>query len=87
MGDMLELGKYSNAEHKKIVRNVFKQKLDCIVFVGKSFKKALEKTKESYHWFSDSDSAKRWFNKQQFKNYTFLLKGSRGIKIEKILGL
>ena len=87
LGDMLELGKYSNAEHKKIVRNVFKQKLDCIVFVGKSFKKALEKTKESYHWFSDSDSAKRWFNKQQFKNYTFLLKGSRGIKIEKILGL
>ena len=87
LGDMLELGKYSDVEHKKIVKHVFKQKLDCVVFVGKNFKKALEKTKGSYQWFSDSDSARMWFSKQQFKNYTFLLKGSRGIKIEKILGL
>jgi UDP-N-acetylmuramoyl-tripeptide--D-alanyl-D-alanine ligase len=41
LGDMLELGKYSETEHKKIVEYVFRQKYDCVVFIGESFKKAL----------------------------------------------
>jgi UDP-N-acetylmuramoyl-tripeptide--D-alanyl-D-alanine ligase len=87
LGDMLELGKYSDSEHEKIVKYVLKQKFDCIIFVGKNFKKALADTKETCRWFPDSNSAKLWFSKQKFDNFTFLLKGSRGIKIEKILEL
>ena len=68
-------------------RSPFEKKLDSIIFVVKNFKKVLGKTDERYEWFPDSDSARLWFNKQKFKNYTFLLKGSRGVRVEKIIGL
>ena len=87
LGDMLELGKYSDIEHKKIIDYVTKQKIDCVVFIGKNFKKNLSNTKLKYHWFKNSDLAKIWFDKQKFSGFTFLLKGSRGIKVEKIIGL
>ncbi len=88
IGDMLELGKYSRIEHKKIVKYVLKQKLDCIVFIGSEFKKVLEAeiSKIKYEWFPDSTKAHDWFAKQDFKGSTFLLKGSRGIKVEKVIG-
>ncbi len=85
LGDMLELGSYSDDEHKKIVEYVLNQKLDQIVFVGEQFKKALGNTEAKHEWFLNSDLAKVWFAEQKFDGFTFLLKGSRGIKIEKIL--
>ena len=85
LGDMLELGKYSASEHKKIASYVLKQKIDQVIFVGKNFKIAVGKTRKPHDWFPDSVSAKTWFDKQKFKSYTFLLKGSRGMKIEKII--
>ncbi len=87
LGDMLELGKYSETEHKKIVDFVSKQKLDLTVFIGKNFKKVLKNVNFKYKWFPDSESAKKWFAKQKFTGFTFLLKGSRGIAVEKILDL
>jgi UDP-N-acetylmuramoyl-tripeptide--D-alanyl-D-alanine ligase len=87
LGDMLELGKYSDTEHKKITKYVLRQNFDSTIFVGKNFKKALKDTPRQYKWFIDSASAKAWFDKQKFSNYTFLLKGSRGIKMEKLIGL
>ena len=85
LGDMLELGEYADAEHIKMVGFVLKQKFDCIIFVGEKFKKALGNKNEKYYWFPDSESAKFWFLTQKFDGFTFLLKGSRGMKIEKIL--
>lgn len=85
LGDMLELGSYADEEHRKIVESVTKQKLDMIIFIGKHFKQALNKKSFKNFWFEDSDSAKDWFKKQKFSGYTFLLKGSRGIKVEKVL--
>lgn len=87
LGDMLELGKYSELEHEKIVNYIHKQKMDNVVFIGKNFKKALKDSSIKYHWFSDSDKAKVWFDKQKFDGFTFLLKGSRGIKVERVLEL
>jgi UDP-N-acetylmuramoyl-tripeptide--D-alanyl-D-alanine ligase len=86
VGDMLELGSYSEEEHEKILKFLLKQKLDCLVFIGQNFKKALSKTEaKDIRWFIDSEEARNWFSLQKFNEYTFLLKGSRGIKVEKIL--
>jgi UDP-N-acetylmuramoyl-tripeptide--D-alanyl-D-alanine ligase len=85
LGDMLELGEYSQVEHSKIVEFVENQKLDCIVYVGENFKKALGDKINKFRWFPDSEKTREWFRTQDFKDYTFLLKGSRGMKIEKIL--
>ncbi len=83
LGDMLELGKYTNKEHSKIVDLIKKSRIDHPVFVGKYFKKALGKNQ--FPWFPNSDEARRWFDGQKFEKVTFLLKGSRGLKIEKII--
>ena len=87
LGDMLELGTYSDAEHEKIVKYLEKQNLDKVIFIGPHFKKALGTSSLKHQWFKDSDEAQNWFNQQDLTGYTFLLKGSRGMKVEKMLGM
>jgi len=86
LGDMLELGQYSEEEHKKIVEYISKQKIDCAVFIGGNFLKALSGINLKHYWFLDSGEARNWFKNQKFDEFTILLKGSRGIAVEEILG-
>lgn len=91
LGDMLELGIYAEAEHAKTAEYVLAQKksgkLDCIIFIGPLFQKALNNQTAEYHWFPNSETAQGWFSTQTFFGFTFLLKGSRSTKVEKIIGL
>ena len=81
LGDMLELGKYSAEEHEQIVKAAEDMKLDEIILVGKEFAPYAN----GYKHFDDSSGAAKWFKKQKFSNTTILVKGSRGIALEKIL--
>ncbi|MCX6703511.1 MAG: UDP-N-acetylmuramoyl-tripeptide--D-alanyl-D-alanine ligase [Candidatus Zambryskibacteria bacterium] len=85
LGDMLELGEYADDEHKKIVEYVLSAPLTTRIFIGIFFKKALADISGDFKWFETSDEAKIWFDQQNFSGFTFLLKGSRGLKMEKIL--
>lgn len=87
LGDMLELGNYAPEEHKKVVEYVMKEQLDTRIFIGNFFKKALENVTGEYIWFETALEAKPWFDQQNFEGFTFLLKGSRGVKVEKILDM
>lgn len=82
MGDMLELGEYSAEEHKQILELAMQSGIETIVAVGAEFKKI---KKADVLYFDDADAAKTWFDSQKFKNSYFLIKGSRGIKLEKII--
>lgn len=83
LGDMLEMGKYSLMEHKKIVSFVLKQRFDTIILIGNNFKKVLKNN--NVKWFQNSESAKEWFKRQNFNGFTFLLKGSRGVRVERVV--
>ncbi len=85
VGDMLELGSYAGEEHRKIVDFVSQQSWEQVVFIGPNFQKVLEGAQFSYQWFPDSLVAQEWFRKQDFTGFTWLLKGSRGIKVEKVV--
>lgn len=87
LGDMLELGSYSDKEHKKIVEYVSRQKLDRVIFIGENFKKALLKSNFDHQWFPNSSEAREWFQYQKCDGFIFLLKGSRGMEVEKVLNL
>jgi UDP-N-acetylmuramoyl-tripeptide--D-alanyl-D-alanine ligase len=87
LGDMLELGEYSNEEHMKITNHVFTVPLETRIFIGPLFGKALKDTSGEYTWFETIGEAKKWFDQQDFTGITFLLKGSRGIQVEKILDM
>jgi UDP-N-acetylmuramoyl-tripeptide--D-alanyl-D-alanine ligase len=82
LGDMLELGEESPAEHQSIVKLVAESGFYHAVFVGPDFSKAVS---GKFPCFGTSDEALQWLVKQQYKDFTILVKGSRGIKMEKVL--
>lgn len=82
LGDMLELGEYSMEEHKNVIEKAKKIQLEKLILVGEEFKKVAE---ESILHFDNIQDAQLWFKEQNFQDCTILIKGSRGIKMEKIL--
>jgi UDP-N-acetylmuramoyl-tripeptide--D-alanyl-D-alanine ligase len=80
LGDMLELGSESNSEHKKIVDFCILNNLEFIT-VGKIFKEINENGFES---ISELES---FLLKNSPDKKSILLKGSRGISLEKIIHL
>jgi UDP-N-acetylmuramoyl-tripeptide--D-alanyl-D-alanine ligase len=82
LGDMLELGAESPDEHRAIVNLVNESGFDHAIFVGPDFKGIAA---ERFPCFSSSDEAREWLFKEQIKDFTILVKGSRGIKMEKVL--
>lgn len=83
LGDMLELGPTSEEEHLLMVLRLKKMQLDDIILVGPEFGKV--KHKLDCHHFHTNTEAAAWFAQQQFSNTMFLLKGSRGIALEKVI--
>lgn len=81
VGDMLELGEESLAEHQAIVDLLVDAKFTATALVGKEF----AKTNHPFLHFDNADDARNWLEKQQFKETHILIKGSRGIQLEKVL--
>lgn len=82
LGDMLELGEESPAEHAAIIHLVEESGFDKCIFVGPDFMEAADK---KFICFPTSDDALIWLLEQKINGYTILVKGSRGIKMEKVL--
>lgn len=81
LGDMLELGDVSMAEHETILNSLngeFK-----IHLVGKEFLQ-LSKDYPSYYFHQDVISLKESLKQHELENHSFLIKGSRGIQLEKV---
>lgn len=81
LGAMMELGQESLAEHQNIVNEINKYKWDKVVLVGGDFKKL----DGAFTFLNSSDEAAKWVKEQNLENAYILVKGSRGIKMEKIL--
>ena len=78
LGDMFELGDYSYICHKEIVTLVKELKIKTY-FVGQEFKKVL---KESFNSRNEFEIA---LSKKNLSEKTILIKGSRGVKLEKLV--
>tara|TARA_B100001093_G_C26860613_1_gene1030039 strand:- start:13555 stop:14811 length:1257 start_codon:yes stop_codon:yes gene_type:complete len=78
LGDMFELGDYSYISHKEIVTLVKELKIKTY-FVGQEFKKVL---KESFNSRNEFEIA---LSKKNISEKTILIKGSRGVKLEKLV--
>lgn len=83
LGHMLELGKYSLKEHQNIAQLAESLHLDFLILVGDEFEK-IQKS-DSTLWFKNSEEATIWWNQQDLKNFLVLVKGSRGIQLEKVV--
>lgn len=81
LGDMLELGSTSDAEHQVIVNKAKKLNIPCI-FVGKHFYNV--KNKFNFLFFETNNELLEWLNNNDILNKynKILIKGSRGIRLE-----
>lgn len=82
LGDMLELGDFSKTEHIKIIEKAKSLGLNELILVGKEFSNI---QKDEVKYFDNVDELKNWFEKQEYEQTYFLIKGSRGIKLEQLI--
>jgi len=82
LGDMLELGDKSGDEHRKILEVLKKNKLENVLLAGSEFSKAAVHT--GFKTFPDVRKLEEFLRSEQIKGYTILIKGSRGMTMEKV---
>ena len=85
LGDMLELGEWSHSEHCRILELAVQVKDAEIVLVGNHFLKAAHALGIGATCCTDSTEAAEWVAQSKISDTTVLLKGSRGIALEKII--
>ena len=83
LGDMLELGEFSPEEHRKVLQKVCAYTLSDAIFIGPRFYEF--KDEFPARFFRNVQEAKPHLNWADYQNKTILLKGSRGIALEKLL--
>jgi UDP-N-acetylmuramoyl-tripeptide--D-alanyl-D-alanine ligase len=84
LGDMLELGEQSSERHQEIINKAKQLDLTKLILCGKEFGKVNQNDK-TILYFQNSESISDWLKKELLNNTTILLKGSRGIALEKVL--
>ena len=86
LGDMRELGDESLAEHRKVLAQVLSMGLDFVCLVGEEFRQALAGIqRDDVFWFATSEELAEWLKANPVSGETILVKGSRGIQMEKVL--
>ncbi|MDC1106776.1 UDP-N-acetylmuramoyl-tripeptide--D-alanyl-D-alanine ligase [Prolixibacteraceae bacterium] len=83
LGDMLELGDVAEPEHQELIERLKNEKLDQYMLVGEVFSKIAS----SENTFRDTEELIRHLQENEIKDALVLIKGSRGIGLEKVLYL
>jgi len=85
LGDMLELGNECDKEHQNILELIEKLGFTEVYLVGPVFTRL--NTKREWLCFQDSELARIWLDHHRINDAAILLKGSREIKLEKLVDL
>lgn len=87
LGDMRELGDDSVQEHRNILAKLKAADINEIFLVGEEFGKAIDidGSADNISWFISSDRLAEYLKNNKLENRTILIKGSRGIMMEKTL--
>jgi UDP-N-acetylmuramoyl-tripeptide--D-alanyl-D-alanine ligase len=85
LGDMLELGDKSDEEHNKVLNLLQSVNTEKILLVGSVFQRI--SSKSGFKTFKNVDKLIDFLRNEPVKGNTILVKGSRGIRLEKIYDL
>jgi UDP-N-acetylmuramoyl-tripeptide--D-alanyl-D-alanine ligase len=81
LGGMAELGEESLQEHQMIIDLIKQYQWKEVILVGGDFLKLTHPFKQ----FRDSPEAKKWLQSQNHEHVYYLIKGSRSMRMEKVL--
>jgi UDP-N-acetylmuramoyl-tripeptide--D-alanyl-D-alanine ligase len=81
LGDMKELGPDTDLEHQKVADYVSHHNFDRVIFVGDNFSRITT----DYPRFKDLDSLKYYLKENPIADSYILLKGSRGVQLERCI--
>lgn len=83
IGDMFELGQFAPEEHQAIVDFVENTSINGVLLLGKHFEQC--KTGSKCIIFSSHEELNTFLKKLAIKHATILVKGSRGMEMEKVM--
>ena len=86
LGDMLELGSYSKEAHREIIDRLKEIKTKAVYLVGPNYQSAMLPSDKMYA-YADIALLKTELASNTWEDSLVLLKGSRGIGLEKLLGV
>ncbi|HTN37429.1 MAG TPA: UDP-N-acetylmuramoyl-tripeptide--D-alanyl-D-alanine ligase [Arachidicoccus sp.] len=81
LGGMKELGRQSVEEHQKLLELIQRYSWEEVVLVGPEF----ADLHGTMRWFEGNQTARDWFQSQDFRHTLILIKGSRSNALEKLL--
>lgn len=84
LGDMLELGEDSAAEHKAVIESALSRGFCKVFFVGKEFA-SVSVASDNAMFFQTSDELADYLKANPVHDATILIKGSRGTRMEKVI--
>lgn len=94
LGDMFELGEEAAAEHLNIIKKALQTNVDERIFIGKEFFIASPEVRKSgspedmkCSFYETAEDAIAGLKANPIKNSTILIKGSRGMALERLLEL
>jgi len=82
LGDMFELGKYSEQEHQNMISLCSELELEQVIFVGEEFMK--QKSENNFLFFKTTIEVIHFLKEKNYSGKNFFMKGSRGMKLESI---
>ena len=91
LGDMLELGEASRVEHRTMIEWLKNMDFYSIYLVGNEFCEAMHEVqlggrdKGRFQTFRDTQELMKHLEKEPMRQRTILIKGSRGIALERII--
>ncbi len=84
LGDMFELGSFSDTEHHRMLEIASVKGFKLLFAVGKEFCKHRYDFPKTY-FFETTSQFHTWLEANEVDNCTILLKGSRGMTLEKLI--
>jgi len=85
LGDMFELGEESSKEHQQIAELALKLNFKNIYLIGEMFGKTRLNENENLNIFPKRNDAAEFFQQNPIAEKLILIKGSRGMALEKLL--
>ncbi len=83
LGDMFELGESAEKEHKKIIERLQTIGFQHVILVGEEFYKITQS--HLYRKFATTKEAEQYLQNHPIRDAHILIKGSRGMQLEKII--